>query len=451
LDWRRLFVGNWVGAGMTALAALLLTGLLSAVMALVAKPADFGIDNTLTLITLIATGAFGADVVTDLDLEDADSALSLGLYPLTVTVIVLLVAVLVFRRVLRDYSSPYVALGDAARSALIFGFGLMIPALIFRSDNDETGRGWARALDDSEFGEADFGSYAASAFFLGFLILFSVLAVVVLLRSDWRQGGLRRVQAWAAAPLYGHATTFALLPVAGLVGWLLLGFGEPSLTENDPTGDDLQALLTLVFGLLASGGVWLISLGAGGSVGSETEATGEPDEAEWHHLWGQVTEDEPGLWAAPAVMLAILAVSALVVIRKSPTGLALRSLLVWVGSLLVFVPLLIRLSGAHFAGEATYLGDDYEYAAYFGAHGVQATFYLTGLALLVALVAAALTGHLDAATVRRDVSTLVRRLQASPTQAPPPTGPPGPSHPPPATPPPPPPPLPDQGSDRSGT
>ena len=61
---------------------------------------------------------------------------------------------------------------------------------------------------------------------------------------------------------------------------------KPSVTENDPTGDDLQALLTLVFGLLANGGVWVMSLGAGASVGSDAEATDEPDDAEWFRLWG---------------------------------------------------------------------------------------------------------------------------------------------------------------------
>jgi hypothetical protein len=436
IDLRRVLVGNWSGAGLTALAALLVTGLLSGAMALVAKPADFGIDNTLTLATVIAAGAFGADLVMNLDLDDVDSTLSFGMFPLTVTVIVLAVAVLVSRRVLRGYQSPYAALGDAARAALIFGLGLLIPALIFRSDNDETGRGWGRAVSEDEFGKAQFGSYAAAAFFLGFLIFFTVLALAVLLRSQWRTEGLQRVRDWVAAPLYGHATTFALLPVAGLIGWLLLGFGEDSVAENDPTGDDLQALLTLIFGLLASGGVWLMSIGAGAAAGFETEATDEPDESEWHHLWGRITEDEPGLWAAPAVMLAILVLSAIVVVRKSPPGTALRGLLLWVGSLLAVVPLLVRLSGAHFAGEAPYLGDEYEYEAYFGAHGVQATFYLTGVALLVAIALAALTGNLDLARLRRDVSAGLRTLQSSPASATP--GPAGPSYPPPPPPAPPP-------------
>jgi hypothetical protein len=438
IDWRLVVVGNWFGAGMTALSALLVTGLLSGAMALVAKPADFGIDNTLTLAATIAAGAFGADLVMELDAE-VDSTFSLGMFPLTVTLIALVVAVFVFRRFLRDYRSPYAALGDAARAALIFGLGLLIPALIFRSDNDETGRGWGRAISEDEFGAADCGSYRPSAFFLGFLIFFIVLALVVLVRSEWRWTGFGRVQAWVSAPLLGHATTFALLPVAGLVGWLLLGFGEDSIAENDPTGDDLKALVTLIFGLLASGGVWLVSIGAGAAVGYDAEATDEPDETEWQHLWGRITEDEPGLWAAPAVMLAILVVSALVVKHKSPADEVLRNLLLWAGSLLGIVPLLVRLSGAHFVGEASYLGEDYEFEAYFGAHGVQATFYLTGIAVVVAVLVAALTGNLNVAKLRSDVTTGLRRLQASPAQSPA-SGSAAPSHPPPSTPPPPAPP-----------
>jgi hypothetical protein len=385
---------------------------------------------------VIATAAFGSDLVMEVKGEQVDTAFSLALYPLTVTVIAVAVAVVVFRRMLGSYESPYLALGDAARSALIFGLGLFVPALVFRSDNEETGRGWGEALSVREFGgETEFGSYAASALFLGFLLFFTVLALTILMRRDWRQAGFRRVQAWAVAPLYGHATTFFLLPAVGFVGWLLLGFGEPSLTENDPTGDDLQARLTLVFGMLASGGLWLLSLGAAGSVGTSTESTGDPDENDWSHLWGQITEDEPGLWAAPLLLVAVLVCSAVVVVRRSEAGTAMRQLLVWVGSLLVVVPLLVHFSGAHFRGEASFLGEEYEVDSYLGAHGVQATFYITGVALLVAAVVAALTGTLDLAKLRRDVSAGLSSLQTQRAT----TTAPGPSHPPPSSPPPPPP------------
>jgi len=438
-------VGNWLGAGATALSALVVTGVLGLVMALVAKPADFGVGNTLTLATAIAVGSFGSDLVMQLD-DEVETTVSLGIFPLTVTLIVLTVALLVFRRVIRDYRSSWDALADAARAALIFGLGLTIPALVFRSDNDDTGRGWGRAISKESFGETDFGSHAGSAFFLGFLILFLVLGLAVVVRSGWVHDGFRRVRDWAVAPLYGHATTFALLPLVGFLGWLLLGFGEESVAANDPTGDDLQALLTLIFGLFASGGLWVMSLGAGAAVGSSSDETDAPGESEWYHLWGQVTDDEPGLWAAPLLLLAALAVSAFVVVRKSPAGTATRGLGLWVASLLVVVPLMVRLSGGHLSAEASYLGEDYESSLYFGAHGVQTTFFLTGIAVLVALAVAGLTRTLDLRALARDVSSGLRKLQSAPagtsgsapTQPPPYSPPPSgrpPSGPPPGPPP----------------
>jgi hypothetical protein len=137
-------------------------------------------------------------------------------------------------------------------------------------------------------------------------------------------------------------------------------------------------------------------------------------------------------------MLAVLVISAVVVVRRSPAGKALRGLLLWVVSLFVVVPLLVRLSSVHFGGEASYLGEDYEYSAYLGVHGVQATFFLTGIAILVALAVAAVTRNLDLETLGRDVGRVLGNLQSSPSQR---TGS-APAHPPPSEPPPAPPPVP---------
>ena len=68
--------GNWLGAAQTALAALLVTGVASGVLGLLAKPADLGVSNTLTLITLIAAGSFGADLSGDLDLGAGEPSAS---------------------------------------------------------------------------------------------------------------------------------------------------------------------------------------------------------------------------------------------------------------------------------------------------------------------------------------------------------------------------------------
>ena len=101
----------------------------------------------------------------------------------------------------------------------------------------------------------------------------------------------------------------------------------------------------------------------------------------------------------------------------------------------------MRLSGAHFTGEASFLGEDYEFELYFGAHGVQTTFYLTGVALLVAVTLAAMSGNLDLTKLRHDVRSALRSIQAARAQTTS-AGPPKPTGPPPAAPPVPPPPPP---------
>ena len=63
LDWRTIVVGNWLGAAITAAAILATAGILSTALGLLAKPNNFGIDNTLTLIASILGATFGADAV----------------------------------------------------------------------------------------------------------------------------------------------------------------------------------------------------------------------------------------------------------------------------------------------------------------------------------------------------------------------------------------------------
>ena len=79
------------------------SGLASLALALLAKPADFGIDNTLTLVAVIMTGAFGADLVVDGQDEGFEGAGGGGWIPLTVTVLTFGAAIWAFRRMVRAY------------------------------------------------------------------------------------------------------------------------------------------------------------------------------------------------------------------------------------------------------------------------------------------------------------------------------------------------------------
>ena len=142
-DPARLLAGNWLGSAMVAGIMLAVAGALSVVLGLLAKPDDFGVDNTLTLGMMILAGTFGADAFFDGEIadEDLEMALSTSTYPLTVTVVTLLIGVVAFRRMVRDYPSALPALGDAARVGLFTGVPLFVGALISAA----TSTSWAAA------------------------------------------------------------------------------------------------------------------------------------------------------------------------------------------------------------------------------------------------------------------------------------------------------------------
>ncbi len=157
---------------------------------------------------------------------------------------------------------------------------------------------------------------------------------------------MQRVQDWLVAPIYGLGTMAVLLPVAGLIGLGLLMITGETLDETDPTNDDLLASIALIGGLLANGGFWLVSLGAGAAMGSRGEEVDGPTTVESHHL-PYFADDDPGLWAAPVVMIAFLLVATYVVARKSPAHRVLANLGVWVAVVLVTTPLFVRVSSLH--------------------------------------------------------------------------------------------------------
>ena len=439
-------VGNWIGAAITAAAILATAGVLSTALGLLAKPHNFGIDNTLTLIASILGATFGADAVASTTAEGAEFHGHLGIFPLSVSLITAAVGILVFRRVTARYPEPTAALADAARTALLVAVPLLVFALAFRSDTRRVGSGWAAYLMSFLDVNVAFGSSVVGCIFLGFFTVFCTLAVGVFWRRDWWGPRMQKAHEWVAAPLYGGATTLLLLPLAGLIGiGLLLLFGE-SNTEDLNDSDDWMTAVALAFGLLANGGVWLISLGAGASYGTSGEYSGEGEhesDSEMHRL-KFFAEDEPGLWAAPAVVVVVLLVSAFVVARKSahPTHIV-GNLLRWVGLLFVFIPLMLRLSSVHAGFSSEGDGSDYEGSGYIGPDGVQTTFFLAGIGLVCAVIVAAISRAIDLNQIKAQLSALGAKVQSTPAapiapQQPPPYPPnqPYPNQPPPTQPPP---------------
>ena len=430
VNWQRLLVGNWLGAGLTAVTALLVAGALSTALALMSKPVDFGVDNGLTLVATLLAATFGADLVLDVESGSDQAHASLGMFPLTVTILALVAAAFVFRRVTARYPRAVDAVADAARAALLLGLAVMLVAIVFRADNDKMGRGWGAELSADRLGiDAEWGASVAGAFFLAFLVLFvTLVAVLFATRRDWWPARVQSVHDWTAAPLYGVGTIFAMLPVAGIVGLLLLIFTGDTLNDNDPTDDDLSAGIALIVGLVASGGFWLISLGAGAAYGTVERETGSgsSDSSDLHHL-AHYAQDTPGLWAAPVVMLVVLFLAAFVVARRTAAPQRiLGNLGVFVALLLVALPLMSRLTSMH-AGLSVE-DEDYRGSYYIGQVGWQATLLLALAALVCAALVALMSRSINPAAIRAQASALAARMQSDPGRpAAAPTGPPPPA------------------------
>lgn len=439
VDWRRLLAGNWTGSARVAAIVLGTATLLAGGVTALVRPSGLGVGDTLNGGVGVLASVFATPAWAEGSADGVDFSASLSAVPLTLTVVVFALLGALFHRLVRDYPSALPALGDAARISALIAMPLWVATIVFRGDNDAFDHDWAAYLDASETIPVDYGMSATAALLLTFLVVFCVLALIVGSRRDWWPARTQAAVDVVVAALYGHLTLVLLLPLLGLLGFLLLGFGEESLREPQDEGYTRE-LLTLVVVALANGGVLVLSLGSGASIGGALEADGEPDERDYQHLWGTVTDEEPGLWVSPALAVAALVVSALVVLRRSrASGRVFASLLSWWASLLVVVPLLVVLSGVRFAFEAegeSGFGQTEEYraTAAAGAHGLQTTFFVLGIALLVVLALAALTRTLDVSGVRRGLAGL-QRDPGRAVAAPP--APPGPTSPPPSQPPPP--------------
>lgn len=432
LDLGRVLSGNWLGSAGVALLMLVTAGVLSGALTLLAKPDDFGIANTLTLGMTVLAATFGANAFFDghIDDEDLDVDVFTGTFPLTVTILTLLVGVIAFRRMVRGYPSALPALGDAARVALFTALPLFVGALVLRSDIDDLGGGWIGDLSE-EIGRRDEGTWGASAtgaLFLTFALVAFVLALTCLARRDWWPDRMRPFSEWTAPAVQGIALIAVLLPVCGAIGLGLLTLGPDNDVDlHEMTADETSATVAVIAGGLANGGQVLLGLGSGAELGGSNEiastnafGTDSEDRGEDFHRLGWFAGDEgeePGLWAAPFVLFGVLAVSAWWVASRSRerTHVA-RNLAVWCALLLVAVPWLTRLASLHGGGDLASDGDEATISGYAGLNGLEATIFTFLIALVVASVFVVVKGSLDT----RQLRGALGRLQVNPAAGPPP-------------------------------
>lgn len=414
---RRLVGGDWLGPALVAATAVGVAGVLSTLVALMVKPTDFGVDNSLTLVAWLTTNAFGADLGVHAGLPGADVHASAAAAPLTITVGSLLCSVLVFRRLTRRHPNVGAALFDAVRAALLAALVLMLIALVLRSDGKEFGQGWGNELAHLFDARLDFAPNALGAFLGGFSMLLFVLTGGALMRTDWWPDRLRRAADLVTAPAYGVASFALLLPVAGLIGLGLALVTGDTVQDNDPTDDDVWSSLGLLFALLANGGYWFLGLGSGAAFGSRGSASDGTSGRDVHHL-AHYAGDAWGLWLAPVALLGVVVLTTWVVVRRSAPETLVRDLILWVLAALVTGPLWTYFSGLHADMDVAGLGDSYTAHGSIGMVGWQVTPLMT---LVTAVVAA---GFLWRAGRLGEVADLARSLGGPQASGPPPPPPP---------------------------
>ena len=432
VDWRRIVAGNWIGAGITAATALVVAAVVAALVAFLV-PDNLDFKSAVGLTALLTESSFGADIVN----HAGPVSISLGQYPLLGTFLALAAAALVFRRVTASYPGMAASLGDAVRASLMLAVLLTVFAVVinivepdlrgYDSDDDSVNSLASLARKAAGGGLAGYDGKSqtsvAGAIFLGFLLLLTVLVLVSVARRTTLDGVWLKIHEWLAAPVAGLAALAVGLCVLGL-------FYIVAILVGDDQSRDFTTIVSM-FAVLPALGVRVLALGVGAGWGAAEHYKKQDDDATVH-LSG-FADDHGGLfWISIPLALALAAFAAWVVIRQSIDRRAvLRNVLVYLGLLIVAVPLLVRLANIHLHYERR----KEEITFFVGLDGAQTAAFFILASLVIAAVLMALTGSIDVAALRARAGTLQTTPASGPpaaqTMPPPPPAPPGSTMPPP--------------------
>lgn len=294
-----LLGGDWAGAALASLAALVSMAVLGLIALLLAGAADGGTHLVISGTAMAVCAALGGDLFARGTGTFADEA-SFGVLPLSLTFLGLTVlAVLFLLRTRR--STPQETLFQVARTTLAFAALTFVLALISRLHTDD------QQLDF----DGRLGASAGSAL-LG-AALFAVAALgtaLFLIRPAVLPARLQAVRASCRAALLAAVAVF-VVGLAAVVGGLVYTL----VTEDDKLDQLAAAVLfmpNLALGsVLLTMGVPLHGGGELGTIGSEFGSGGDSV------TLLTLTEQSAWWWAAPVVLAAVLvAVTVVVVLRQ---------------------------------------------------------------------------------------------------------------------------------------
>ncbi|WP_200951063.1 hypothetical protein [Nocardioides sp. Root140] len=418
-DFSKLLVGNWAGMAMVAGAALGVAFVISLILAFTTAD-KLDVASAIGATFLLTGATFGADLIQD----DGDATTSLGQYPLLATLLALGAAVYLFRRSTANYTSVKEALIDAVRAALILAVFSTVLAIVMKIWEPKL-KGYESSGGESE--DFDFlgapvglanGKFTLSiggSIFLPLIILALVLALTCLVRRDWLGDKvLAKVHDFVAAPIIGFTTLILATIPAGLLYMVAIIAGEKDARGFAPA----MGLL----GNLPGIGLHMIGLGSLSKLGFHSSSSDDDiadqleeaiDDAGGAPAWvGDFAGDHGAIfWVALLVGIPALAAAVWMVIKRS-TGTAnpLYNVGVYIGSMLIVVPLLVRLSNVHVTSEF----DSENYTIAGGLSGGTTLLLFMVFSLVAAAVILVVTGKLDVNALKAKASN----FQSQPGQQP---------------------------------
>lgn len=341
--------GDWRGAAMTAFAVIGSAAVLALALVALANPEGLDLKEFLTVSGLLMASAFGGDVATGFGGTDFDVAVSVGAYPLTLTIAALGVGSFVFwRRVSRLNHGLVDALAHAARASVILGILLAISSMVTRTS--------LRLPDELSFigmpnVQGTLGTHAVSTGALAAFYLFLTCTATCLRRGDWLPARLRNVRDLLVLPVVGLGAVLAVACVAALVAATVAVITTEVLRETSAIALLLATLPNLGFSMLFTGGGAAIQMISRSSDGSFDESS---------HLTTLAHEVSIWVWLLPLVTaLALLAGAAGVVLYSRSAKEARGGLLRWLAAMTIVSPLLVHFAAVHGHVRGSDFGEEY--------------------------------------------------------------------------------------------
>ena len=399
-DFSKLLIGNWAGMAMVAGGAFVTALVTSLIWALTIAD-KLHVGSALGAAGLLTGSTFGADLVQD---AGKDATLSVGQYPLLGTVLALGVALYLFRRFTASYTDVKTVLLDALRAALMLALMMLVLAIVMKiwepdlkgydSTNSDVGD-WQFLGAPLTLGDGKTTTSIAGAIFLPLIILGVVLALFALTRRDWMGEKMSKVHDFVAAPIIGFTTLIVITIPAGVLYMVALIVGEKEARGFSQT----MAMLANLPGL----GLHMMGLGALSKLGLHVDSS-DSDSQEYIE---DAIKDEGGapswigdfagdhgmlFWIALLVGVPALVAAVWMVVKRS-TGNAkpLYNVGVYLGSMVVVIPILVRFANIHISQSDG--SDDLTVTG--GLSGGNTLLLFLAFSLVAAAVILVVTGNLD--------------------------------------------------------